>query len=99
MHDAQAPLAGIRVVELTTAWAGPMAGRILAFLGAEVIHVEAASRLDSWRQHGNVFNPYRYPRDGAGARPWNRVALFNSQNVNKLSLALIPRSPAGWTRC
>ena len=65
MQDANAPLAGIRVVELTTAWAGPMAGRILAFLGAEVIHLEAATRLDSWRQHGNVFSPYRYPRDGA----------------------------------
>ena len=27
------PLAGLRVIELTTAWAGPMAGRILGFLG------------------------------------------------------------------
>jgi crotonobetainyl-CoA:carnitine CoA-transferase CaiB-like acyl-CoA transferase len=95
MQDTDAPLAGIRVVELTTAWAGPMAGRILAFLGAEVIHLEAATRLDSWRQHGNVFSPYRYPRDGAGERPWNRVALFNSQNVNKLSLSLDTKKPGG----
>ena len=68
------PLSGLRVVELTTAWAGPMAGRILAYLGAEVIHVESASRLDSWRQHKQVFSQYRYPRDGQGERPWNRVA-------------------------
>lgn len=89
------PLAGIRVVELTTAWAGPMAGRILGFLGAEVIHVEAAGRLDSWRMHQQVFSPYRYPRDGAGARPWNRAALFNSQNENKLSLTLDTKKPGG----
>ena len=89
------PLSGLRIVELTTAWAGPMAGRILAFLGAEVIHVESATRLDSWRQHGQVFSPYRYPRDGKGERPWNRVANFNSQNVNKLSLTLDLKLPGG----
>jgi crotonobetainyl-CoA:carnitine CoA-transferase CaiB-like acyl-CoA transferase len=72
-----------------------MAGRILAFLGAEVIHVESATRLDSWRQHGQVFNAYRYPRDGKGERPWNRVAQFNSQNVNKLSLTLDLKLPGG----
>ena len=89
------PLTGLRVVELTTAWAGPMAGRILAFLGAEVIHVESASRLDTWRQHKQVFSPYRYPRDGEGERPWNRVAQFNSQNVNKLSLTVDLKKPGG----
>ena len=82
------PLDGLRVVEFTTAWAGPMAGRILAWLGAEVVHVESAGRLDSWRQHNQVFNPGRYPRDGAGDHPWDRCALFNSQNANKLSLSL-----------
>ncbi len=46
------PLHDLRVVELTTAWAGPMAGRILAYLGADVIHVEHATRTDLWRQHG-----------------------------------------------
>ncbi len=88
------PLAGLRVVEFTTAWAGPMAGRILAWLGAETIHVESASRPDMWRQHNQVYNPYRYPSDGAGDRPWDRCALFNSQNANKLSLALEIKNPA-----
>ena len=92
------PLAGLRVVEFTTAWAGPMAGRILAWLGAEVIHVESASRTDSWRMHGQVFNPTRFPAarfpdDGAGAHPWDRCALFNSQNANKLSLSLELKQP------
>ena len=44
--------------------------------------------------HG-AFSPYRYPRDGKGERPWNRVAQFNSQNVNKLSLALDLKLPGG----
>jgi crotonobetainyl-CoA:carnitine CoA-transferase CaiB-like acyl-CoA transferase len=34
------PLAGVRVLELTVAWSGPLAGRWLADLGADVIHVE-----------------------------------------------------------
>jgi crotonobetainyl-CoA:carnitine CoA-transferase CaiB-like acyl-CoA transferase len=89
------PLAHVRVVELTTAWAGPMAGRILAFLGAEVIHVEAAGRLDSWRHHSAVFNPRRFPGGVAGERPYNRASMFNSQNVNKLSLTLDLKKPGG----
>ena len=94
MPDA-GPLSHIRAVELTTAWAGPMAGRILAFLGAEVIHVEAATRLDSWRHHSQVFNPRRFPGGVAGERPYNRASMFNSQNVNKLSLTLDLKKPGG----
>ena len=38
------PLAGVRVVELTKVWAGPYAGKLLAFLGAEVIKVESVDQ-------------------------------------------------------
>ena len=89
------PLAGIRVIELTTAWAGPMAGRILAFMGAEVIHIEPATRLNSWRHHKAVFNPRRFPDGAGGERPFNRASLFNSQNPNKLSLTLDLKKPDG----
>jgi formyl-CoA transferase len=39
-RDLPGPLAGLRVVEATTTWAGPMCGCILADFGADVIKVE-----------------------------------------------------------
>ena len=90
-----APLAGIRVLDFTTAWAGPMAARILAFLGAEVVKVESASRPDTWRMHNAVFQAKRFPDGVAGERPYNRSALFNSQNHNKLGLTLDIKHPKG----
>ncbi|MCH7600408.1 MAG: CoA transferase [Myxococcales bacterium] len=39
-HDLPGPLAGVRVLEATTTWAGPMCGCVLADFGAEVTKVE-----------------------------------------------------------
>ncbi len=42
-------LEGITIIELAQLAAAPMAGRLLADLGADVIHVEHPSRGDTWR--------------------------------------------------
>ncbi|HEY1486548.1 MAG TPA: CoA transferase [Micromonosporaceae bacterium] len=90
------PLSGVRVVDLTMAWAGPMTTRVLAQLGADVTKVEAAGKMDRWR--GGTFvqrGTERYPDHDPGERPWNRNAYFNTQNVNKRSLVIDLKSPEG----
>lgn len=89
------PLEGLRVIELTTAWAGPMSGRLLAFFGAEVIHVEAPNRVNSWRLNKDEPNPVNFPDGKPGARWFDRSFLFNSQNVNKLSSIINLKTDAG----
>jgi Predicted acyl-CoA transferases/carnitine dehydratase len=89
------PLGGLRVIELTTAWAGPMSGRVLAYLGAESIHVEAPNRVNSWRLNKDAPNPVNFPDRQPGARWYDRSFLFNSQNVNKLSCILNLKTEEG----
>jgi crotonobetainyl-CoA:carnitine CoA-transferase CaiB-like acyl-CoA transferase len=90
-----APLEGLRVIELTTAWAGPMSGRVLAYLGAESIHVEAPNRVNSWRLNKDAPNPVNFPDRQPGTRWYDRSFLFNSQNVNKLSCILNLKTEEG----
>jgi crotonobetainyl-CoA:carnitine CoA-transferase CaiB-like acyl-CoA transferase len=82
------PLKGVRVLEFSTAWAGPFAGRCLAYLGADVIKVEAPSHPDSWRGARVGSAPVYYPDRDPGDDPQNRNVLFNSQNIDKRSIAL-----------
>lgn len=77
-----APLAGIRVVDLSTSYAGPTATMYLADLGAEVIKVERPRIGDDARHWGPPF------LDGMSA--W-----FASANRNKRSISADIRSPAG----
>src|SRR3954468_4137692 len=48
----QGPLAGVKVVEFAQVIAGPLAGTLMADLGADVVHVEPPGRGDSARYMG-----------------------------------------------
>ena len=76
----RASLAGVRVLELTANWAGPLAARHLADLGAEVIKIEAPDRPAT---RGG-----RYPGGDPFRHHYNRAAYFNKLNRNKLGITL-----------
>jgi crotonobetainyl-CoA:carnitine CoA-transferase CaiB-like acyl-CoA transferase len=88
VNGEKGPLAGLRVIDMTSAWAGPLAGRSLAYLGAQVIKVDAPSHNDSFR--GSTANGmgYLYPDLEPGERPFNRCVLFNTQGQGKFSIGL-----------
>jgi crotonobetainyl-CoA:carnitine CoA-transferase CaiB-like acyl-CoA transferase len=71
----------VRVVELTKVWAGPYAGKLLAFLGAEVIKVESSGNPDEMRAYGGT--------------DINHAPYFLSINPEVLSVELDLKSAAG----
>jgi crotonobetainyl-CoA:carnitine CoA-transferase CaiB-like acyl-CoA transferase len=77
-----APLAGIRVVDLTSSLAGPTCTEILGGLGAEVIKVEHPGRGDEARAWGPSFF------DGGSV-------MFFAANRSKRSLALDFKAEGG----
>jgi crotonobetainyl-CoA:carnitine CoA-transferase CaiB-like acyl-CoA transferase len=82
------PLQGMRVVDLTHVWSGPMATRVLAALGADVLKIEAPQRPDFLRGSGAGDVPGRYPDLEPGAEARDRNAWFNTQNTDKRSVVL-----------
>jgi crotonobetainyl-CoA:carnitine CoA-transferase CaiB-like acyl-CoA transferase len=85
----------LRIIDLTTAWAGPMATRIVAYLGADVIHIEGPDRPDSWRGPIKGGDVRRYPDLDYGQKPWNRCTMFNTQNTDKRTISLDLKLSAG----
>jgi crotonobetainyl-CoA:carnitine CoA-transferase CaiB-like acyl-CoA transferase len=45
----EAPLKGLRVIDFSMGWAGPLCARTLADLGADVVKIESADHPDWWR--------------------------------------------------
>ncbi|MDH4145741.1 MAG: CoA transferase [Acidimicrobiia bacterium] len=106
---AELALAGVRVIEFSVAWAGPLAGRTLAELGADVIKIEhptsrglsvspggAADEAWEW---GTLPGPQHrngtYPNGLPGERWWNQLGYFNKVNRSKRSLCLDVKAPGG----
>ncbi len=88
-HLADGPLHSIRVLDLTRVWSGPIAGRLLADLGADVIHIESP-----WNRGPRTFDPemaalsHLYPDNIPGDRRWNRSGGFNKLARNKRAVTL-----------
>ncbi len=81
------PLADVRVVDLTWAWAGPFCTMNLAHLGADVIRLESATRPDLYR---------RLPVYAEELEPHlDRSGMFNQWNQGKRSVAVSLGTDAG----
>ncbi|MFK4529321.1 crotonobetainyl-CoA:carnitine CoA-transferase CaiB-like acyl-CoA transferase [Bradyrhizobium japonicum] len=75
------PLHGVRVIDFSMGWAGPLCTRTLADLGADVIKIEAIQYPDWWR--------------GVDRRPayvdgqmYEKMARFCAMNRNKRGITL-----------
>ena len=81
-QDLTGPLDGVRVLEATTTWAGPMCAAVLADLGADVIKVEIPSG-----DVGRAISPML---------PGTEVSFMHATvNRNKRSLSIDVRSEEG----
>jgi crotonobetainyl-CoA:carnitine CoA-transferase CaiB-like acyl-CoA transferase len=85
----EGPLAGLRVIDFGMGWAGPLAGRTLADLGADVVKVESDSHQDWWRGWD--------PGDDAVEIRENRLN-FVCANRNKRGVALDLATAEGVSR-
>ena len=76
------PLEGVRVLDLSRVFAGPLCGQVLADFGAEVIKVEHPGRGDDTRDWGMRIGK-------------TETTYYNSMNRNKRSVTLDLQSAEG----
>jgi len=82
-------LSHLKVLDLSRVLAGPLAGQILADLGAEVIKVERLGVGDDTRAWGPPYLP------GADGQPTAEATYFATANRNKKSVAIDLAHPEG----
>jgi len=76
------PLSGLRVIDSSHVFAIPFATAILGELGAEVIKVQAHTRIDVMASYGP------FPENDPGDRPFDRVGCLNMVNRSKKGISL-----------
>lgn len=79
-------LRGVRVIDMSRVLAGPLAGQMLADLGADVIKIEQPGKGDEARQYGPPF--WGDEADGGSS-------FFLAANRNKRSVAVNFATPEG----
>ena len=83
------PLSGLWVLDLTRVWAGPIAGRLLGDLGAEVIHIESPWNRGPQEVADDLPElTHLFPDNELGDRHWNRNGGFNKLARNKKGISL-----------
>jgi crotonobetainyl-CoA:carnitine CoA-transferase CaiB-like acyl-CoA transferase len=81
------PLAGVRILDRSWAWAGPFATTLMAALGAEVINVEWHPRASNLRRNP----PFAQGRDDSH----NTAAWWSANHRGKLSIGVDMKSDQG----
>ena len=89
--NPELPLAGVRILDSTAWWAGPSACQMLAFLGADVIRMEACQKPDGMRMAGGMF--FSQPSW------WERSHITLAANTNKRGITLNLADPRGLALC
>jgi len=82
------PLSGMRIIDVTTWWAGPISTHILALLGADVVHVESIQKIDGSRSVGGTFAAQHEAW-------WECSFIYLSTNTNKRGITLDLANPKG----
>jgi len=81
------PFSGLRVLDLTTFWAGPYFTMYLASFGADVVKVESPKRPDGFRFVA------AFPQ--LGERWWEQSGVFHATNLGKRAITLDLDQPRG----
>ncbi len=81
------PFEGLRVLDMTTFWAGPSCTHLLGMLGAELIHLESTVRPDGTRLIAGI--------PVTEDQWWEKSPIFSGLNTNKKSLTLDFQSERG----
>ncbi|MCP5029049.1 MAG: CoA transferase [Actinomycetia bacterium] len=100
------PLEGVRVLDLSVVWAGPLCTALLGDLGAEVIRLDNPNLFPT-ATRGAIPRPRPgheadlgqywgvFPNDEGGERPWNRVGAFVCHARGKKGVTLDLRTELG----
>jgi crotonobetainyl-CoA:carnitine CoA-transferase CaiB-like acyl-CoA transferase len=85
---APGPLAGLRVIDFSALWAGPVVGLLFSALGADVIRVESGNRPDPIRLAATT-------RNSPTEDWWEYSWLVHGANAGKRAVAIDLRQESG----